>query len=96
MNETDKFDEDDKEFENDKKEGFYQPDSHPESQAETIRKSSLAYGAVTVLIVGILLFMAIGWAIDKYFHTTPWGIVVGIIFGAIVGFYQFIRLTSEE
>ena len=89
-------DEEDKEFEQDKKDGFYQPDSQPESEAESNRKSGLAYGAVTALIASILIFMGIGWAIDKYLNTSPWGIVVGIILGAIVGFYQFVRLTSQD
>jgi F0F1-type ATP synthase assembly protein I len=96
MNDTDKFDEEDKEFEKDKKDGFYQPDTNPESQNETIRKSGLVYGAVISLVGSILLFMGIGWAVDKYLQSSPWGIVIGIIFGAIVGFYQFIRLTSQE
>jgi F0F1-type ATP synthase assembly protein I len=48
------------------------------------------------LVGAILLFLAIGWAVDKYFNSSPWGIVIGIIFGAIVGFYQFVRLTSQE
>ncbi|NJM51975.1 MAG: hypothetical protein HC846_00485 [Blastocatellia bacterium] len=96
MNETDKYDEEDKEFEQDKKEGFYQPDAQPESDAETIRKSGMAYGAVVTLVGAILLFLAIGWAVDKYLNTSPWGMVIGIIFGAIVGFYQFVRITSQD
>lgn len=96
MNDTDKFDEEDKEFEKDKKDGFFQPDANPESDAESNRKSGLAYGAVISLVGSILLFMGIGWAVDKYLQSSPWGIVIGIIFGAIVGFYQFIRLTSQE
>lgn len=96
MNETDKYDEEDKEFEQDKKDGFYQPDPNPESEAESIRKSSLAYGAVTALVGAILIFMGIGWAVDKYLQISPWGIVLGIILGAIIGFYQFIRMTSQD
>jgi hypothetical protein len=36
----------DREFEKEKEEGFYQSDAEPESQAESTRKSGLAYGAV--------------------------------------------------
>lgn len=85
----------DEQFEKDKKDGFYQPDAHPESEAEATRKSGLAYGAVISLVGAILLFLAIGWGVDKYFQTSPWGIVIGIIFGAVVGFYQFFRISSE-
>jgi F0F1-type ATP synthase assembly protein I len=95
MKDEDELDQEEKEFEQDKKDGFYQPDPHPESQAEANRKSGLAYGAVTLLIGSILIFLAIGWAADKYFETSPWGIVIGIILGAVIGFYQFIRVTSQ-
>lgn len=96
MKVDDDFDIDEKQFEKDKKDGFFQPDANPESESETIRKSGLVYGAVISLVGSILLFMGIGWAADKYLQSSPWGIVIGIIFGAIVGFYQFIRLTSQE
>ena len=85
----------DEQFEKDKHEGFYQPDEHPESQAEATRKSGLAYGAVITLVGAILFFLAIGWAFDKFFGTAPWGIVIGILVGAFLGFYQFIRISSK-
>ena len=94
--EDDKILSEEERFEQEKKDGFYQPDSNPENQAEAIRQSGLAYGAVTTLVGAILLFLAIGWAVDKYFQTAPWGIVIGIILGAIIGFYQFIRITSQD
>jgi F0F1-type ATP synthase assembly protein I len=93
--EDDEFLTEDEQFEKDKKDGFYQPDPNPETQAEANRKSGLAYGAVTVLIGGILLFLAVGWGVDRYFNTSPWGIVIGIILGAVVGFYQFIRISKQ-
>ncbi|HRH42798.1 MAG TPA: AtpZ/AtpI family protein [Pyrinomonadaceae bacterium] len=93
--EEDKSLNEDEQFEKDKKDGFYQNDPHPESEAEANRKSGLAYGAVTTLIGAILLFLAIGWGVDKYFQTSPWGIVIGIILGSVLGFYQFIRVTSQ-
>jgi F0F1-type ATP synthase assembly protein I len=41
------------------------------------------------------LFLAVGWGVDRYFNTSPWGIVIGIILGAVVGFYQFIRISKQ-
>ena len=60
--EDDKILSEEERFEQEKKDGFYQPDSNPENQAEAIRQSGLAYGAVTTLVGAILLFLAIGWA----------------------------------
>jgi F0F1-type ATP synthase assembly protein I len=87
--------EEEKEFEKDVKDGFYQPDEHPESVGETNRKSGLAYGAVTLLVAAILVFLGIGWLIDNYFHTSPIGLVAGVILGTVIGFYQFYRISSQ-
>lgn len=95
MNEIDEFDKEDKEFEKDKKEGFYQPDANPESEGESIRKSGLAYGAVIAMVGSILVFLGIGWALDKYLDKSPLFLVIGIILGTIVGFYQFYRISSQ-
>ncbi len=94
-NEEAKLDKEEEKFEQDKKDGFYQADSNPESDAESMRKSGLAYGGVIALVGSILIFLGIGWAIDSAFQSNPWGIVIGIIFGAIIGFYQFIRISSQ-
>jgi F0F1-type ATP synthase assembly protein I len=84
-----------KEFEKDVKDGFYQPDKNPESIGETNRKSGMAYGAVTLLVAAILVFLGIGWLIDRYFQTAPIFLVVGIILGTIIGFYQFYKISSQ-
>jgi F0F1-type ATP synthase assembly protein I len=83
------------EFEQAKKDGFYQPDENAESEFVTTRKSSLAYGAVISLVGAILFFLGIGWALDTYFLTFPIMLVSGIIFGSVLGFYQFYRLSSK-
>jgi F0F1-type ATP synthase assembly protein I len=85
----------DLEFEQDKHDGFYQTDKNAESDSETQRKGLLAYGALATLIAAIIVFIGIGWAIDYKFQTAPWGIVGGILFGAIIGFYQFIKISSK-
>ncbi len=84
-----------KEFEQAKLDGFYQTDKNAESEVETNRKGIMAYGALTTLIGAILVFMAIGWLIDYKFLTSPWGIVSGILFGSVIGFYQFIRISAK-
>lgn len=94
-NEEDKILTEDEQFEKDKKAGFYQSDPNPESQAESTRKSGLAYGAVITLVGAILIFLGIGWALDKYFQTAPVLLVSGVILGTIVGFYQFMRISSQ-
>lgn len=74
---------------------FVQPNFTPESKADTIRKSGLAYAAGIVLFGSIVFMLLIGWFFDLLVGTSPWGIVGGIVLGAILGFYQFFRLTSQ-
>lgn len=78
-----------------KREAVFQMDFKPESSAETVRKSGLAYAAGITLIGSIVVMLIIGWFIDRLAGTSPWGIVGGIILGSVIGFYQFFRLTSQ-
>lgn len=67
----------------------------PESIAETARKSGLAWSAGIVMFGSIAFMMVIGWGADLLFGSSPWGIVVGIVLGAVIGFFQLFRLTSQ-
>jgi ATP synthase protein I len=59
------------------------------------RKSGIAYGAALMLFSAVISCCALGWLLDRWLGTKPWLLVVGIVVGAIVGFYQFVRLTSK-
>lgn len=74
---------------------MFQIDSKPESIAETARKSGLAYAAAITLFAAIAFLLGIGWFVDLLFGTSPWGIVVGIVLGSVVGFINFFRITSQ-
>ncbi|HEY0657776.1 MAG TPA: AtpZ/AtpI family protein [Pyrinomonadaceae bacterium] len=76
--------------------GIEQTDNFkPETQAETIRKSGLAYAAAITLFGAIVFLLLIGWFADLLLGTSPWGAVGGIILGSIIGFVQFFRMTSQ-
>jgi ATP synthase protein I len=62
---------------------------------ETNRKSGIAYAAGLVLFSSVVAFGGAGWLLDRWLGTKPWLLVLGIVLGAIAGFYQFIRLTSK-
>jgi F0F1-type ATP synthase assembly protein I len=59
------------------------------------RKSAVVYGAITALVVSIISFLLVGWALDRWLKTGPWLLVGGIVLGTIVGFIQFIRGMSR-
>jgi ATP synthase protein I len=62
---------------------------------ETNRKSGIAYAAALTLFASVVTLCGIGWLLDRWLGTKPWLMVAGLVLGAVVGFYQFIRLTSR-
>jgi ATP synthase protein I len=68
----------------------------PERDEENVtRKSGLVYAAVLSFVLSTVVLMGFGWALDRWLGTSPWLVVAGIVVGAGVGFYQFIRLLSR-
>lgn len=67
----------------------------PLTVAETVRSSGLAWSAAIALFAAVIVMLIIGWGADLLFGSSPWGIVIGIILGALIGFVQFFRITAE-
>jgi ATP synthase protein I len=68
----------------------------PERDEEgVVRKSGLVYAAVLSFVLSTVTMLGLGWALDRWLGTGPWLVVTGIVLGAGIGFYQFIRLLSR-
>ncbi len=67
----------------------------PESKAEGVRKMGMAWSAAIAFFGSVVFMLVLGWGADLLLGSEPWGIVVGIIFGATIGFIQLIRTTSQ-
>jgi ATP synthase protein I len=67
----------------------------PEDKGEVTRKSGIAYAAAGALFVSVVSFLVLGLLLDRWLGTSPWLVVAGIIIGACVGFFEFIRLMSR-
>jgi F0F1-type ATP synthase assembly protein I len=50
-----------------------------------------AASASYTLIGAILLLGGIGYAVDSWQGTAPWGLFVGLMLGIVVGFYELAR-----
>ena len=48
-------------------------------------------GASYTLVGAIILLGGIGYAFDRWQGTAPWGLVVGLALGIVVGFYELIK-----
>lgn len=70
-------------------------ETYQETTAENMRRTGLAWTAATVLAGSVVFLLVIGWFFDLVFGSSPWGIVGGIVIGAIIGFVQFFRITSQ-
>ncbi len=67
----------------------------PEPVEETVRKSGLAWSAGIAFFGSVAFMLFIGWLADLLFGSSPWGIVIGIVLGAVIGFMQFFRISSQ-
>ncbi|HQU92838.1 MAG TPA: AtpZ/AtpI family protein [Pyrinomonadaceae bacterium] len=76
-------------------EPFSLSEAKPQSLSENVRQSGLAYSAGIALFASVVFMLLIGWGADLLFGSSPWGIVSGIVLGALIGFFQFFRLTSQ-
>jgi hypothetical protein len=67
----------------------------PVSTAENVRRMGLAWSAGVAFTGAIVFMLFIGWIADLVLGSSPWGLVGGIILGAIIGFIQFFRISSQ-
>jgi F0F1-type ATP synthase assembly protein I len=45
------------------------------------------------LVGSFLVFCGIGYAVDKWGETCPWGLIIGLTLGLVVGFYDLVKTT---
>jgi len=57
----------------------------------TISRSGPAATASYTLIGAIVLLGGIGYAVDQWRGTSPWGLFAGLVLGLIVGFYELAK-----
>jgi F0F1-type ATP synthase assembly protein I len=55
---------------------------------ENVRRAGPAALAGYTLIGAILLLGGLGYAIDRWRGTEPWFLLVGLLLGIVVGFYE--------
>jgi F0F1-type ATP synthase assembly protein I len=69
-------------------------DEDKREEQEATRRSGMAYAAGLSIFFSVATCMGLGWALDRWLGTS-WIMIAGIILGAVVGFYQFIRIISQ-
>lgn len=51
---------------------------------------------ISALIGSLVGSALIGWLIDRWFATAPWGLIVMLFLGIAVAFRQIIRISGER
>ena len=67
----------------------------PGDDEAVTRKTGLIYAAVLSFVLSTVTMLGLGWLLDRWLGTGPWLVVTGIVVGAGIGFYQFVRLLSK-
>lgn len=60
------------------------------------KSSGIAYRGGVEFISGVFVGIILGYAVDKVFHTRPWGIVGFVILGAAAGFLNIYKLVTKD
>jgi ATP synthase protein I len=59
----------------------------------SLSKSAPAAAASYTLIGGIVVLGGLGYFADGWFGTSPWLLLLGLLMGILVGFYELVRLV---
>ncbi len=59
------------------------------------RAAGDGYRLLGELIGGILAGLGFGWAFDYYLHTTPWGLVGGLLLGLGISVFMLVRQATR-
>jgi F0F1-type ATP synthase assembly protein I len=64
-----------------------------QSFQDNVRRAGPAAGASYTLIGAILLLGGIGYGVDQWRGTAPWGLFIGLALGLVVGFYELAKIV---
>ena len=57
--------------------------------------SGAGYSMVAELVSGVLGGLGLGWLFDKYAHTGPVGLIVGVLLGTVGGIVLVVKTASR-
>jgi ATP synthase protein I len=61
----------------------------------TGRAMGLGFRVASELVAGVIVGGGIGWAIDRWLGTSPFGLIVMLIIGMVAGFWSVYRLAAR-
>lgn len=76
-----------------KKNRGFEIDSAARSLQENASNSGAVAGASCTLVGAIVLLGGLGYGFDLWRDSAPWGLMVGLALGIIVGFYELVKVA---
>ena len=78
--------------------GMDKPPPQPGKGGGNVRNGDMALGlrVGVELVAGVLFGLALGYGIDWWLGSKPWGMIILILLGAIAGFMNVYRLTAGQ
>ena len=67
-----------------------------DSQQDPEQGARASSGIGFVLVAVIVLFMAAGYGLDRWLHTTPWLMVAGVFVGFGLGLTYMVLILSAD
>jgi len=64
-------------------------------RAEHEKSSQDGYRLLADLIGGVLVGLGFGWLLDRYVHTSPWGMVGGLLIGLGLAIFSVVRKATK-
>jgi ATP synthase protein I len=56
--------------------------------------SGAGYRLIAELVGGVLMGVGLGWLLDRFAHTSPWGMIGGVLIGAAGSIFLAVRSMS--
>lgn len=66
------------------------------SLQDNASNAGAAAGASYTLVGGIIVLGGLGYVVDKWQGTSPWGLIIGLALGIIVGFYDLVKTAAKR
>lgn len=65
------------------------------AKAASEKASQDGYRLLADLIGGVLVGLGFGWLLDHYVHTSPWGMVGGLLIGLGLAIFSIVRKAMK-
>jgi len=63
---------------------------------ENVTRAAPAAAAAYSMVGALLLLGAAGYGVDRWAGSEPWGVMIGLLLGMVVGFYELVKAVYRK